>query len=260
MSSRQLIQRRPANLIIALTMSLTLLTKAAATQAEPAHSNTSTTDVLTPYTANYTASHSSIPISGNAQRTLTQLENGHYQLKQTASAFVATITETSEFQLVDGNIQPQNYQYNRSSFGKQKATQMTFNWAAKQVTGTHKKDAFRLKVDTGRQDPLSYQLVLREKLKQLMAGKLANDKIEISLVDKDELESHTYAILGAETISTPAGNFDCLKLKRIRKDGKRETTIWFAKAHQLLITKILQKGKDGKTYELALKDFKFSNN
>ena len=259
MSSRQSTQRLPTSLIITLIFSLALFFNVVFTHAEPAQPNNNT-DILTPYTANYTANHSSLPISGSAQRTLSKLKNGNYQLKQTASALVATITETSEFQLVDGNIQPQNYQYNRSSFSKQKSTEMTFNWAAKQVTGIHKKEAFHLALDAGRQDSLSYQLVLRKKLKQLMAGELAHDSIIIPLVDKDELETHTYAVLGAETIKTPAGDFECLKLKRIRKDGKRETTIWFAKAHQLLITKILQKGKDGKTYELALKDFKFSNN
>lgn len=235
-----------------------LLTFTALTTLNSLASTASATDFLTPYSATYTATHSSVPISGQASRSLTKNEDGSYQLKQTASVLVANISETSHFIHTKNKIQPSTYSYLRSSFGKKKSTQMAFDWNAKQVTGTHKEEAFRLSLDENRQDPLSYQIALRQALNDVLTGKLKGDRITITLVDKDELETQTYALLGTEKVTTPAGEFDSLKVKRIRKDGKRETTIWFAKDQNLLITKLEQKEKDGKRYELSLKEFSFS--
>ena len=60
------------------------------------------------------------------------------------------------------------------------------------------------------------------------------------------MSRHRYAVAGRETLKTPAGDFEALKLVKQRDAGdERETEIWLAAKRDFLPLRIVVVEKDG---------------
>ena len=70
--------------------------------------------------------------------------------------------------------------------------------------------------------------------------------VAVSITDGKGISSSTYKAAGRETVKTPAGEFDALKLEREKKDpDDRTSEIWLATKHGYLPVRILVVEKDG---------------
>lgn len=84
-----------------------------------------------------------------------------------------------------------------------------------------------------------------------------------SVKDKVKSTITKYEVLGEETITVPAGRFDCWKIERIsideKEDGTRtslsNTTVWYTK--KLGAIKSILVYRDGKSKESLLKSYEF---
>ncbi len=205
---------------------------------------------LKPFSASYTADWKQVPISGTAERNLQRLDDGRWQLSFEASMLVASVSEQSTFRLENNAFLPLTYRYERSGLGKGKEVEQDFDWSAKQVLGNDRGTAVRFPLNLGLQDKSTYQLALQS---DVAAGKKS---MSYQVVDGDEIETYDFRVLGEETVRTKAGLIDAIKVERVRDptQSARKTVLWFAKDWGHLLVRLHQVEKDGKEYQIMLKD------
>ncbi|WP_252271107.1 DUF3108 domain-containing protein [Pseudomonas subflava] len=205
---------------------------------------------LKPFSASYTADWKQVPISGTAGRSLTALDNGRWELSFEASMLVASLKETSTFRMENTAFLPLTYRFERSGLGKSKQIELDFDWTEKQVLGNDRGDPVRFPLNRGIQDKSTYQLVLQH---DVAAGK---QSMSYQVVDGDEIETYDFRVLGEERVRTKAGLIDAIKVERVRDptQSSRKTVLWFAKDWNYLLVRLHQVEKDGKEYQIMLKD------
>jgi hypothetical protein len=205
---------------------------------------------LKPYTASYTADWKQLPISGSAERHLESLGNGQWKLTFKASMLVAGLSEESTLRYEQGVFLPQKYLYERNGLGKAKKIELDFDWQAKQVLGSDRDSPVRLPLNRGLLDKSTYQLALQQ---DVAAGK---QSMSYQVVDGDDVETYDFRVLGEEAVSTKAGVVDAIKVERVRDptQSSRKTILWFAKDWNFILVALHQVEKDGKEYQIMLKD------
>lgn len=204
---------------------------------------------LQPFSASYAADMKNIPVNGEAVHSLQQNADGSWHLSFSASMFVARLTEESSLQVVDEQIRPLSYHYERRGLGRGKEITQQFDWQQGQVTGEYKDEAFNLPTEPGLLDKTTYQLALQA---DLAAGK---QDMQYRVVDGDEVEEYHFRVVGEDRVTTRVGQFDAVEVERIREpDAKRETTLWFAKDWNYLLVRLSQIETDGQHYQIMLKE------
>ena len=205
---------------------------------------------LKPFSASYTADWKQVPISGTAGRSLKALDDGRWELNFKASMLVAALDETSTFRLENGAFLPQTYRFDRSGLGKAKQIELDFDWSQKQVLGNDRGEQVRFPLNRGLLDKSTYQLALQH---DVAAGK---QSVSYQVVDGDEIETYDFRVLGEERVRTRAGLVDAIKVERVRDptQSSRKTVLWFAKDWNYLLVRLYQVEKDGKEYQIMLKD------
>ncbi|KFX68659.1 dehydrogenase [Pseudomonas taeanensis MS-3] len=204
----------------------------------------------TPFSASYTADWKQVPISGTAERSLQRQEDGRWQLNFEASMLVASLTETSTLRVENGALMPLTYRFERGGLGKSKVIEYDFDWNEKQVIGSDRGNPVRFPLNRNLQDKSTYQLVLQQ---DVAAGKKS---MSYQVLDGDEIETYDFRVLGEETVRTKAGLIDAIKVERVRDptQSSRKTILWFAKDWSYLLVRLHQVEKDGKEYQIMLKD------
>ncbi|MNN37965.1 hypothetical protein D3C81_1519380 [compost metagenome] len=76
------------------------------------------------------------------------------------------------------------------------------------------------------------------------------------VIDGDEIETYDFRVLGEERVRTKAGLVDAIKVERVRDptQSSRKTVLWFAKDWDFLLVRLHQVEKDGKEYQIMLKE------
>lgn len=205
---------------------------------------------LKPFTASYTADFKQLPISGSAERSLSPSADGLWHLRFNASMMVASVEESSSFREQAGRLLPEQYLYQRSGLGKSKEVMHHFDWSSNKVTGHDRNTPVNLPLTQGLLDKSTYQQALQN---DLAAGKTA---MSYQVLDGDEIEVFDFRVLSEETVRTRAGLIDAIKVERVRDpaQSKRQTTLWFAKDWDYLLVRLHQTEKDGKQYQIMLKN------
>ncbi|AHZ72329.1 hypothetical protein OU5_5250 [Pseudomonas mandelii JR-1] len=205
---------------------------------------------LQPFSASYTADWKQLPMSGTAERSLTQGANGVWKLSFKASMMIASLTEESTLTLDKDTLLPQSYHFERGGLGKAKKADLDFDWTNKMVTGTDRGDAVKIPLNRGMVDKSTYQLALQH---DVAAGKKS---MSYQVVDDGEVDTYDFRVLGSEKVDTKAGRIDAIKVERVRDptQSKRITVLWFAKDWDYLLVRLQQVETDGKEYNIMLLD------
>lgn len=207
-------------------------------------------NVVHPFSASYTADWKQLPVSGSAERSLSQISDKQWKLEFNASMLVAGLNEESTFTVDGKTFRPDSYRFSRSGLGKGKEIEQTFDWKAKEVIGRDRGDSVQLPLNSGMLDKSTYQLALQY---DVAAGKKS---MSYQVVDGDEVETYDFRVLGEEMVETKAGQIDAIKVERVRDptQSKRKTTLWFAKNWDYLLVRLHQIEKDGKEYQIMLQE------
>ncbi|MDM8349426.1 DUF3108 domain-containing protein [Pseudomonas sp. sp1636] len=205
---------------------------------------------LKPFSASYTADWKQLPVSGSAERSLQALDDGRWELSFEASMLVAGLSEKSTFRIDKGAFLPLTYRFQRNGLGKGKVIEQDFDWDAKHVTGSDRGNPLRVPLNRGLQDKSTYQIVLQH---DAASGKKS---MSYQVIDGDEIETYDFRVLGEESVRTKAGLIDAIKVERVRDptQSKRKTILWFAKDWGYLLVRLHQVEKDGKEYQIMLKE------
>ncbi len=206
------------------------------------------------FRAEYQADYKGLPVKAIGIRELTRLEDNHYRLVSSAKSALLRVSETSEFTLQNGLVQPRSYYYQRRGIGRKKSETVGFDWV--NMIASHGDTTSPL--DPGTLDKLTYQYQMRL---DVAAGEAT--ALNYLIADEEKRKNYAFNVIGEDTIDTPAGEFQTIKLQRVRaaRDDKgqdRVTTIWLAKDHHYLLTRLKQE-ENGKGFELNLTAFTFQD-
>lgn len=158
------------------------------------------------------------------------------------------IEETSLWIYHNEHIRPMFYRYSRNGGSKDKLLTMDFYWNKRKVHIDDREHPWDLEIKNRTLDKLVYQL-------QLMHD-LANDRERLSytIADGGKLKNYKIVRLGQETIDTPLGKIETVKLTRERDaDSDRKTILWCAPALDYLPVKLEHIEKDGSRFTAYLR-------
>ncbi len=205
---------------------------------------------LEPFDASYTADWKQMPISGTASRSLKQGDGGRWELNFKASMLLASLTENSTFKVENDTYLPLTYRWAREGLGKNKQTELDFDWAEKQVLGSDRGDQVRQPLNKGQLDKSTYQLALQH---DVAVGKKA---MSYQVIEGTDVDTYDFRVLGEEKVRTQAGLITAIKVERVRDPTKsnRKTILWFAKDWDFLLVRLYQQESDGKEYQIMLKE------
>lgn len=179
--------------------------------------------------------------------SLERTEGNQFKLRFFADSMLASIEETSLFTWpeADGLLIPQEYRYQRKGLGRNREAHLVFDWEAMKVTNNVENKPWKMTIDHGILDKVSFQVQLQH---DLLAGK---DQLNYAIADGGHVKEYTFEILGEERLDTPLGEIDTLKIKRSRKDSDRVTYAWMAPDYQYLLVR-MQQEEDGDTYTIYI--------
>ena len=214
--------------------------------------------VPTLFRAVYKADYKGLPIKATGIRELQQIGPNNYLLSSTATSFFASVTEQTAFSLTpDNRVLPTLYEYHRKGVGKNRDAILRFDWQANRVLNDVQDQPWSMAIPTGALDKLSYQLQMRHELLAAYQQGLPWPELTYEVADGGQLKSYSFEILGEETVKTPVGTFNALKITRTRQDSDRTTIFWLAPAYDFLLVRFLQREDEGGGFELFLQEAQF---
>jgi len=211
-----------------------------------------TADTLEEFSAYYSATTNGI--RGTAERHLVRLTERNYRLNVSIEAKlggleIGDLEQASEFSYANGQIKPLTYSYQVSGVSSVVET-VVFNWNAMMAVSADDKQSRPVAIKSNTLDELSYQLALA-----LDIADPGETTYSYETVDGNALNQLSFRVLGEEIISTPLGDFRCVKLERNREaSSSRTTTIWLALDWSNLLTKIEQTTASGLAITMELTD------
>lgn len=168
-------------------------------------------------------------------------------------ATVIAVEESSHFRWQAPRILPRSYDYQQEGISRRWEV-MEFDWEQEQV-GIRRRDAEELETGLmdGVLDQLSFQMQLRMDVRHARENGGTIDEFRYRIMDEGEIECHLYRFTGEETLETPAGRFEALKLERVRDDDSpRKTLLWLAPELDYQLARLEQVNGSGRRTELVL--------
>lgn len=209
---------------------------------------------LAEYSAQYQASANGL--AAEATRSLRRTAENSYRLSNTLEASVlgqslAKLEQSSEFELIDGRIQPQTYSYQLSGVSRASHA-IVYNWDAQRAISSEDDESWQLTLHDAVLDQLSFQAALRQAVRR---NNGEQSSFTFELIDGDEIDSHEYRIVGSERLDTPLGALNTLKLERLRAlNDERVTEFWLAEDWDFLLVRLEQVNSSGLRIRLELSE------
>lgn len=212
---------------------LLLSLAAAALRAEPPHS----LEVV------YELQRNGSAIADVVERL--EYANGNYQLTETWKgrglyALLGSARRVSQGSIVDGVLRPREFFDERSGRDTARAW---FDWKTKELTMQYKGERKVEPLYPDGQDRLSFLFAL-----SLLPGKAQTASYHVA--DGKGLSHHRYAVRGSERIRTPAGEFQTVRIERLRDPNDKDSVeLWLAAELGYIPVRLLDVEKDGTRYE-----------
>jgi hypothetical protein len=170
--------------------------------------------------------------------------NGAYRLTETwrgrgVYAVLGRAKRTSEGSLDAEGPRPREYVDERTGRSTQ---HVTFDWTAKTITRRYKGETRTEPVPRDTQDRLSFLLALA-----FLSQKAG--PISFHIADGRGMSLHTYKRGGRERVTTPAGEFDAVKLLRRNESSGEVAEIWLAASRGYLPVRLVVTESNGTRYE-----------
>lgn len=197
---------------------------------------------LTPYVANYDISRGGDSVGGG-EITLQKLDNGQYQMGYVSDVSWLFLSdrrsEQSLFEVEQQQIIPKRYVMERSGSGPDFDAEIRFDQPAQQIHARYKDRAADFPFELPIFDNILYQVQLR------MDVASGATQVNYDYIVKTKQRHITYHVIGEEQLTLPSGQYDTIKIARIRKhESPKETFVWLAPSLNYVIVQ-LQHFEDG---------------
>lgn len=157
------------------------------------------------------------------------------------------VSERSVWTPHDGGIRPLEYHYVHKRSKKDRDVALHFDWEQGEVANTVQGHTWTMDIPSGTLDKFSVQLAVMLDLQRDDAA------LRYQVADGGKLKQYRFKRLGVEQVRTPAGEFEALKLQRLRRrDNDRETYLWCAPALEFLVVRMEHVEDDGGEFHLEL--------
>ncbi len=171
-----------------------------------------------------------------------QHDGRSYQLTESWSgkglyALLGSARRTSHGLVAEDGLQPLEFTDERTGRNTARAT---FDWAAKTMTRRYRGEPRTEPLPTNAHDRLAF-------LFDFAFSPPPAGEVSFELMDGRGQSRHVYAVGGSERLTTPAGQFDTLRLVRRTKGELAE--IWLAKQRSYLPVRVRVIEKDGTRYD-----------
>ncbi|MGQ0530476.1 MAG: DUF3108 domain-containing protein [Panacagrimonas sp.] len=156
-----------------------------------------------------------------------------------ARLFIGQVTERSEFCVVDGHVRSNKFEFQRADKPKDNFS-LAFNWK----DGLVRSSAGELRpLTAGMIDRLAMQIEVQNWV-IARGGEPGPEEITVTKVEDDRVKAYRFRIMARETVQTPAGAFDTVRVERV-DDPKKSTRFWLAPSRDYLAVRVEQtKGGD----------------
>ena len=162
-----------------------------------------------------------------------------------------TSVEQTRVTVRAGQLSPAEYSKVRSRGGKDKLTQLKFDWSKLRASGLSKNYPAALSVPQDAQDPLAYLLKFRSEL----ARDATATQYDYPVADAARLQTYSLRNLGSASAQTAIGTFDVIKFERHGRK-QRVTTLWCARALEYLPVRIDHVEKNGQVITLEIQQLR----
>lgn len=191
------------------------------------------------------------------ERTLIAYPDGRYLLRSYASKVFASIEETSLFSLKDGKVQPQEYRYERSIFGKKTLEKIVYDWqgmTAQYTRSDRSRNNTQHTLTPGLLDPALYQLAIQADLAKNHKG------LHYRFIKRKHIEQYSLLAKTSETVHVAGKEHQASVVLRNDPDSKKATKVWVVPALNHMIAKIHHVDRDGDTFEINLSKYAVAEN
>ena len=173
--------------------------------------------------------------------------HGHtHDMKGLANLLNIKGSQTTTGKLQKGAFIPEEYQYSFSVVGYSTAWKANFDWPSGVVTTSNKKGQTQLPLDGGAIDPFSLSLNISSHLAK-------NQPImRINIVDENEIDRQDYQLEPYEQVDTALGCMDTTRVKRIHKNPKRTSLVWYADEHNYIPVAMQHAKKKGNDLKMQI--------
>ena len=204
-----------------------------------------TASELKPSDAHYVLTRGVLTLGSAQFRLAPQQQAGcwtyEYIAKPTGLArlFIGDVTERSEFCIVDGQVRSNKFEFKRADKPKDNFT-LAFNWK----DGVVRSSAGEMRpLTAGMIDRLAMQIAVQDWV-IARDGEPGPEEIAVTKVEDDRVKQYRFRIMARETVQTPAGKFDTVRVERV-DDPKKSTRFWIAPSRDYLVVRVEQtKGGD----------------
>ncbi len=187
-------------------------------------------------------------------RQFTQLEDGAYRYhSETRTTGLISIfrkdrfVETSNWILSDRRMIPRDYYYSHSGGKKERLVNIKFDWENNRITNSVNGKSWKMPTTPNVMDKLLYQLAIMYDLQD------GRENLRYTIADGGKIKDYNFEILGEETLTTPLGKLDTVKLERHKPNSRRKSTLWCAKKLEFLPVKVENVEKDGRITTALIK-------
>ena len=193
---------------------------------------------------------------GTTEVSLTVEENGDYRYESHTwpSSWISWLLKEDLRELSRGvmdhaGIRPLFYHYQRSGRRTTRTAELTFDWKTSTVVNNVADSTWEMTIPAGTLDKLSTQLGM---MRELQDG--ATEKT-FAVADGGKLKQYAFEVIGTETVESPAGRFETVKLNRVGDSKEKLTYIWCAPELHYLPVRIWQRKQDKHEYQSELESF-----
>lgn len=208
---------------------------------------------LAPYTAEYDVIRNGKTLGSSRVSLSRDGSNWRYDADTTGDRGMASllglkITQRMDFTWKDAMPQPATSDYDQQATLGSRTVNVRYDWAARSYRLTDRKGEHRHAIVDGISDRYGSGVSI--------AAKLAGGATDFTLpvAHADGIRDWRFRVAGRETVDTPSGPVDAVKVERVRDDADRTTISWHDPARDFLAVRLMQE-EDGDTTETRLRSW-----
>lgn len=162
------------------------------------------------------------------------------------SLVTGRIEEVTELEQAGERLRPLSYRFRRHGLGRDRDVRVRFDWPRHQVHNEVNGSRWSMAVPD---DALDKHALVLAVTADLRADRLA---AAYPVADGGQLKTYLHQRAGSERLTTELGQFDTVKVRRIRPGRQRDTLFWHAPALDHIPVRIERLDGDGRRLRLNL--------
>lgn len=185
---------------------------------------------MEPFKLDYKVSLSGLSL-GSAKAELRRDRDGRYIYEKSAKAngfaslFISdSISERAEWKLVDGEPKSMRFESAEKDGSEYKRELIVFDWDQNKVLTSWDDGTKQIDIPEQAYDRLTLEL------RMMLDVRKSVQVYEYALIERGKLKVRRFVPEGSERVETPAGTFDSVKYRLVRKESDRRSTLfWLAR-------------------------------